>query len=532
MREFILSGALVFGCFSLPFIGCTNKKVPEEFPATDEQVINDTLANPIQDSIGEKSLSDYVYERLESNPLTETKVKFNDGSILDLATPLDFSRVKPVSHTYFLGDILDKNLITTLDENGVVLLKNQYHITEIGRIALFAINDYKKTGNEESKKVFLNQMKWIEDNFYEKEHYGFWYFHQDSPLYYLDPGWTSAMSQGWLMNACMEAYRLTKEKKYANLVEKALKGYMVPVENGGFMRKWNEDELWFEEYGTARPSRVLNGGIFGLEAVYNIYRDTKFELAKKIFESGVATLKNHLNAYDPVWTSRYNLADWKNENAQEHYHEIHVHQMLWLYRVTKDPIFKEYAQKFLENDRQFFFRGTWMELEPKMKDIIAEHTIDTVNHDTNNLLNEAWGDGDFWSSHRPTELIIDFGRFRKNINGLTLFHVNDRSKNVNFKLYSWDDSKEEWNLVQEFIPRFIKDKISVYHFADPFETYIEHFKIFESANARKVKLWFDASNESIVALRNLNFIFDRSEEIDQLEKRVNNHYNKVNNISN
>lgn len=490
-------------------------------------IIEPVNVEPMAVSDDKKPLAYYLEERF-GNEYEETVITFNDGSKQYISLPLNFSGITANSHTFFLGDNLEENHLAAVDNEGVVLVNNRYHITEIARVALFAINNYKKTGKEEAKQIFLNQMKWIENNFYETENYGFWYFDQDSPLYYLNPGWPSALSQGWLMNACLEAFHLTGEKRYALLVEKALKAFMVPVENGGFMRNWDEGELWFEEYSTERPSRVLNGAIFGLESVYNVYQDTKSELALKIFESGVATIKNHLQDWDAGWTSRYNLADWKNEVTMEHYHEIHIIQLLWLHRVTGDPVFKEYARKFLENDRNDFFKGVRYELPPKMTEITAGYTIDPKQNGTSNLLNDIWAFGNFWSSHQPTDLTIDFGQFRKNIKGLTLFHVNEKSKDVNFKLYVWDETKKDWRYVQAFIPKFIKDKISVYNLTDTFETYVEHFKIAQSANGRKVKLVFEATPDNIIAIRNINFIFDRSEETEHLVKVVNDHFNTIN----
>src|SRR5690606_4627329 len=168
-----------------------------------------------------------------------------------------------------IGHIKDLNL----DNEGVAIQDGKYHPTNIARIALMAINFYKITKSESAKKVFMDQVKWAEENFYQTEEYGFWYFMDPAPLYHLDAGWTSAFSQGVLLNTMLEAYKLTKERKYATIIEKALKAYMVPVEYGGFLREWDKDELWFEEYGTERPSRVLNGTIYGLEGVYNVYQD-------------------------------------------------------------------------------------------------------------------------------------------------------------------------------------------------------------------------------------------------------------------
>src|SRR5690606_3721747 len=222
-----------------------------------------------------------------------------------------------------------------------------------GKVALKAIKDYKKTRSTKSKKVFLNQLQWIEDNFHETENYGFWFFPFDFPHYDLQSGWSSVFSQGLMLNVCLEAYKLTGEEKYAVMIEKALKAYLVPVEYGGFMRKWDKQEIWLEEYPTKKPSRVLNGFIYGLVGVYNVYQDLDLDFAKKIFDSAINTLKNHLKDWDLTYSSLYN-SSMNAKIAKENYHEGHVVQLLWLYSVTGEVVFKDYAKIFLENDLSYF----------------------------------------------------------------------------------------------------------------------------------------------------------------------------------
>lgn len=467
----------------------------------------------------------HLKERIEKrfSKIYDPKIiNFNDGSTMNFQEPISFATIKDDFKLRKEFDFKTYMSNFELDSVGVVLEDGQYHPTAIGKIALKAIDNYKNTKSEYSKKVFLDQVQWAETNFYETENYGFWYFTEPAPLYKLEAGWTSAFSQGILLNACLEAYRLTKEEKYAILIEKALKGFMVPIENGGFMRYWDKYELWFEEYSTERPSRVINGTMYGLVGVYNVYKALDSELAGKIFESGVNTIKNHLHEYDAKYTSRYSLADWKDEVSLEHYHEGHVIQLLWLYKVTSEPIFKKYAKIFLENDRNTFMVNSGFEIiQPKILNITASHTIDILNHGTKNLTDEIWAYGNFWSSNKTVEVEIDFGDKKQNISALTLYHVNAKSKQVNFKLYSFDEDENQWRYVQQFIPNQIKDKVTAYNITGNYETYIEHYKIFENADARKLKLVFDASFENIIALREINFVFDRTNDLEYLIKKIN-----------
>lgn len=261
-----ISQFFIFSLIGILFFGCNLK-------SSKSQIVTDRSSVVQKDN---DSLDFYLTERFEKRLFLDETFVFKDGYSINFSDSLDFSQITDRSATFYLGDYFEMPAPGNLDKNGVILQDNQYHTTEIGRRALIAAQAFKKTGSEEARAFFLNQMKWLEENFYHTETYGFWYFQQESPLYKLPPVWPSALSQGWILNACLEAYHITQDNKYLNLVEKALKAYLVPVENGGFMREWNEGEVWFEEYGTERPSRVLNGAIFGLEGVYNLYQDTGF----------------------------------------------------------------------------------------------------------------------------------------------------------------------------------------------------------------------------------------------------------------
>lgn len=431
---------------------------------------------------------------------------------------------------FFEGDnvALIKNF--KLDKDGVVIQPDSsYFPTEIAQMGLRAVNHYRKTGSEESKVILMNQAKWAKENFTDLGDYGFWMFSQPQPLYHIEMPWTSGMGQGEMISLCLGAYEVTQDNEFLIIIEKALKGFLVPLEDGGFLRNWDKDEVWFEEYATSRPSRVLNGFIFALGGVYQVYEASGSDLAFQIFNAGIHTLRNHLSKYDAGYTSRYNLADWKNEVAKEHYHEIHIIQLLWLYRITGDPYFKKYAQIFLENDRGDFANGIdGLHLNPKIKAITASNCIDCENYGPNNLNDVIWAYGNYWSSYKDSELVIDFGEIKENFYALTLYHVNRVSSEVNFDLYAFNENESNWELKQRFFSKEIKDKITGYNLTSKFETYIEHYKIFESIKTSKIKLVFHTDINNIIAIRELNFMYNRGREIDYLllsiDKRLNDIY--------
>ncbi|MDR6299813.1 D-glucuronyl C5-epimerase family protein [Mesonia maritima] len=459
------------------------------------------------------------------NTFAPNQLKLN-GETIDFKKDLEFKQFNNNTSTFYIGTNIASDKDLQLDENGVSRQNGEYHPTHIAKVALKAINHFKLTKSTRSLKIFNDQVRWALNNFHENEYYGFWSFSFDIPLYKLEKGWVSVFSQGLMLNVLLEAYKNDAKPIYLEKIQKALKAYLVPIENGGFYREWKKGEAWYEEYNTKNPSRVLNGTIYGLEGVYNVYQEFKIPLAKEILEACTKTLANHIKDYNAVYTSRYSLADWKNELSQEHYHEGHVIQLLWLYKITENSIFKDYAKKFFENDRYNFLTNTIYKTSSKLKSISASFCIDCEKFGTDNLVNDIWAYGNYWSSHKKADLTIEFDEKKEAFSGLTLYHASEQSTKVNFTLYQFNSEKNSWDYVQNFDVKNLKDNISGYNKTGKYETFIKHYKIFEPINSQKIKITFEANNKNIIALRNINFVYNRDKEFGNILKQVEKRFNK------
>jgi hypothetical protein len=143
---------------------------------------------------------------------------------------------------------------------------------------------------------------------------------------------------------------LSNDIRYAQLARNALKPFIVSTRHNGVMVQ-TEHGPFYEEYTAEVATLVLNGMIFSLCGVYDFVRvfpDNK--LARKIFEDGINTLKGLLPEYDLGYWSLYNLckASWypKDDPSTITYQHLHITQLDFLYRLTKDQLFKDYSRKF------------------------------------------------------------------------------------------------------------------------------------------------------------------------------------------
>src|SRR5690606_14589998 len=181
---------------------------------------------------------------------TNKKIILNNDSL----NPINLTARYPLtinkqSKYFFSGDNVNHIKKFKIDKAGVPTRnEGSYFTTDVAQVGNKAFVNYKKTSSKEAKEIFLNQAVWAKDNFYHNDYYGFWIFPDEKPLYKLDPIWTSVLGQGQMISLCIAAYEETNDKDYLEIIEKAIKGFLVPIQYGGFSRNWKEDEIWYEEY--------------------------------------------------------------------------------------------------------------------------------------------------------------------------------------------------------------------------------------------------------------------------------------------
>ena len=87
----------------------------------------------------------------------------------------------------------------------------------------------------------------------------------------LRPGWVSAMAQGQGASLFVRLHDETEEDRFADAALRALLPLRVPSAEGGASAELH-GHPFPEEYPTTPPSFVLNGGIFALWGLYDVWR--------------------------------------------------------------------------------------------------------------------------------------------------------------------------------------------------------------------------------------------------------------------
>lgn len=172
------------------------------------------------------------------------------------------------------------------------------------------------------------------------------WWHQHKELKYnINAPWASAMAQGEVISLFLRYYQITREEQYLELSKKAFHFLRNDVSEKGVRRYDNFGDLWFEEYPSNPSSYVLNGFIYTLFGLYDLYRVIGDKEVKEDIEACLKTLRNNLHRFDAGYWSYYDLL--KKELVRFYYQKnVHVPQMTILYLLTQDPIFKYFAMRW------------------------------------------------------------------------------------------------------------------------------------------------------------------------------------------
>lgn len=181
-----------------------------------------------------------------------------------------------------------------------------------------------------------------------------------------EPGWSSGMAQGQALSALARAWHLTRDERYLAAGKASLAFMQVIREQGGPSTTLAEldpllsDHPFVMEYPATPAVYTLNGFMFAIQGVYDwsVLADPKSGgEAKKFFDQLIETLTIVLPYYDLGTFSSYDLSyitlktmpdgSRRKPHINAGYHAVHIEQLWALHFLTKRPILKETADRWL-----------------------------------------------------------------------------------------------------------------------------------------------------------------------------------------
>ena len=171
----------------------------------------------------------------------------------------------------------------------------------------------------------------------------------------IPPGWLSAMGSSHAISVLIRAYHKRGEDKYLKAAIKALRPFSLSSKEGGFKAVFMNTYVWYEEYPTTPDSFVLNGFMYSLLGLYDLWKTLEHlndadeknagQEAKWLFGNGTRSLVAMLPFYDTGSGSTYDLRHFTMGGppklARWDYHSTHVNLMFVLSTVVENEADKE-----------------------------------------------------------------------------------------------------------------------------------------------------------------------------------------------
>jgi hypothetical protein len=255
------------------------------------------------------------------------------------------------------GGPTDAAGIPLLDYRGKIGL--QYNPIAIAQWGLGNHGLFSRTGTEAGKMKLAAASDWLCKHL-ERNSHGIWVWNHCFDWEYrsrLRAPWYSGLAQGQGISLLVRAWLELQENRYIEAAERAFGSFLRSTSDGGVAFTDKEGEVWFEEYIVSPPTHILNGFIWALWGVYDYYLATGRAEANELFHAGTTTLKKKLDAYDLGFWSLYELSGTVLPMiASQFYHRLHIVQLKIMYRLTGEPVFSEFAERWRRYEANPFQR--------------------------------------------------------------------------------------------------------------------------------------------------------------------------------
>jgi heparosan-N-sulfate-glucuronate 5-epimerase len=237
----------------------------------------------------------------------------------------------------------------SFDDNGVPMNAGpggrHYSPVSIAQYGFMLHADWLETRVTDTLGTLEHCLAVLEDLKTEDAEHCVWWHEFHEPKYGLDPPWASAMAQGELISLYLRLHQALGNSTLLESARKAYRFMQVPVEDGGVRRRDDQGNLWLEEYPSKEPSFVLNGFIYALFGLYDLFRVARDPEVKEDIDACIATLTARLQDFDSGYWSNYDLQ--KRELVRYYYQKnVHVPQMAVLEALTGSPLFGHYKRRW------------------------------------------------------------------------------------------------------------------------------------------------------------------------------------------
>lgn len=248
------------------------------------------------------------------------------------------------SDRLFLDDLV-------FDSRGVPLkryrlLGPQYNPLYVAWWGLHHLELAARTHADRHLDVFRVQVDWLCDNAVERDDGAVTWpvnFNWHEGHASLRVPWISAMYQGVVISALVRGFRLTGDAKLLDLALAGSRVFSLDVGARG-VRSHENRQVLYEEYPAFPLPRILDGFLFSLLGLYDLYAQTSHDGIRKLFADGVEGLTDHLWWWD--YRGKWSWYGSHGYLCPPHYHALNRALLLILSRLTGEAVLSQQAQQW------------------------------------------------------------------------------------------------------------------------------------------------------------------------------------------
>lgn len=247
---------------------------------------------------------------------------------------------------YIESDSLFKEYIT-FDAQGVAARRYGnalfYNPAYVAWHGLCILNNYYDSRNGEHLKALQKQISWLKSNSFADGRRGrVWHYEFDwrEGSHILKNPWISGMAQGLIISLLVRTYALTGDKDLLNMAAQAANVYKMSIEKGGIRLEENSF-VYYEEYPVTGGIRILDGFIFAILGLYDLFEAAKNEEYLTMFKEGVNTLEENICYWD--YRHRWSRYGRHRFLCTPLYNRLNSQLLHVLYTISGRDVFLEYA---------------------------------------------------------------------------------------------------------------------------------------------------------------------------------------------
>jgi hypothetical protein len=214
-----------------------------------------------------------------------------------------------------------------LDDKGIArqharLYGKFYNPAYIAWYGLMKLEQALKEG-QSSSKAFETQFRWlIQHAIRRSDGSVVWHFPVDhvEGRCKLTAPWISVMIQGLAVSVLVRARRLGfRNIDLMELCRSATVVYSQTIEQGG-VRTIEDGHVLYEEYPGYPLARVLDGFLFGLLGLYDLWVETEDKNVKRLFEEGVDGVAHTIHHWN--YQNNWSWYGYHGYLCPPHYHTL------------------------------------------------------------------------------------------------------------------------------------------------------------------------------------------------------------------